>query len=132
VTYTRYADDLSFSANNSDQLAVVERAVVELCVRLKSPSLTINAEKTVRVSRRDARRVTGLVLTNDRKVSLGRGEKRRIRASVHHFLTNRLDADETVKLRGMLNYVNSVEPAFMRRLAEKYGDEIISRLQKGK
>jgi len=131
VTYTRYADDLTFSADTSDQLKVVEKTVLTLCSRSKSPPLTINQEKTVRVSKRDARRVTGLVLTNDRKVSLGREEKRRIRAWVHHFVTNRLDADQTLKLRGMLNYVNSVEPAFMRRLRKKYGPDTITRLQTG-
>jgi RNA-directed DNA polymerase len=131
VIYTRYADDLSFSADNSEELRAVENAVVELCRRSKSPSLAINQEKTVRVSKRDARRVTGLVLTNDRKVSLGRDEKRRIRAWVHHFVTNRLNADRILKLRGMLNYVNSVEPAFMRRLRNKYGADTITRLQRG-
>lgn len=131
VTYTRYADDLSFSADSSEQLKVVEKAVLELCGRSKSPSLTINQEKTVRVSKREARRVTGLVLTNDRKVSLGREEKRRIRAWVHHFVTNRLGADQIPKLRGMLNYVNSVEPTFLRRLRNKYGAETITRLQAG-
>jgi hypothetical protein len=132
VTYTRYADDLSFSANSSDQLEIVENAVVDLCRRSKSPSLTLNQDKTVRVSKKDARRVTGLVLTNDRKVSLGRDEKRRIRAWVHHFVTNRLDADQIPKLRGMLNYVNSVEPTFVRRIQSKYGADIIARLQTGK
>ncbi len=131
VTYTRYADDLSFSADNSDQLQAVEKVIIDLCRRTRSPSLTINQEKIVRVSKRDARRVTGLVLTNDRKVSLGREEKRRIRAWVHHFVTNRLDADQVLKLRGMLSYVNSVEPAFMRRLRKKYGADTITRLQKG-
>lgn len=131
VTYTRYADDLSFSANSSEQLRLVEKTVVELCARSKSPSLTINQEKTVRVSKRHARRVTGLVLTNDRKVSLGREEKRRIRAWVHHFVTNRLDAEQIQKLRGMLNYVNSVEPAFLRRLRKKYGAGTITSLQTG-
>jgi len=131
VIYTRYADDISFSANSSAQLQTVENAVLDLCARSKSPSLTINQRKTVRVSRRDARRVTGLVLTNDRRVSLGRDEKRRIRAWVHHFVTDRLDSAKTSQLRGMLNYVNSVEPAFLRRLGEKYGVEVIARLRTG-
>ncbi len=131
VTYTRYADDLTFSAETSDQLAAVERAVLNLCSRLASPVLTINKKKTVRVSKRDSRRVTGLVLTNDRKVSLGREEKRRIRAWVHHYVTHRLDPDQTMKLRGMLNYVNSVEPSFMRRLRKKFGSETIRLLQTG-
>lgn len=131
VTYTRYADDLTFSADISGQLALVERAILDLVRRLRSPSLTVNQSKTVRVSKKDSRRVTGLVLTNDEKVSLGRDQKRRIRAWVHHFSTGQLNADQTLKLRGMLNYVNSVEPSFMKRLRKKYGARTIRRLQIG-
>lgn len=131
VAYTRYADDLTFSAEDSDQLRVAEKTVLEFCRRSKSPALTVNHEKTVRVSKRDARRVTGLVLTNDQKVSLGHDEKRRIRAWVHHFVTNRLDEKEVLRLKGMLAYINSVEPQFIQRLCHKYGAETIGRLQTG-
>jgi RNA-directed DNA polymerase len=62
---------------------------------------------------------------------LGREQKRKIRAWVHHFVTNRLGTDQTLELRGMLNYVNSVEPAFMRRLRKKYGADTIRHLQTG-
>ena len=105
--------------------------MVDICSRLKSPVLRINETKTVRVSKRDSRRVTGLVLTNDRKVSLGREEKHRIRAWVHHFVTNKLQADQVLKLRGMLNYIHSVEPSFIRRLVKKYGADVIRRIRRG-
>jgi RNA-directed DNA polymerase len=131
VAYTRYADDLTFSAKNSESLAQVEEMVHGLCRRMRRPSLTIKEEKTVRVSKRDSRRVTGLVLTNDRKVSLGRDLKRRIRAWVHHFVTDRLSEEDALRLRGMLNHVNSVEPAFIQRLIEKYGAGTIRRIQTG-
>jgi len=131
VVYTRYADDLTFSAETSKRLALVEQAVLNLVARLKSPSLTVNEKKTVRVSKREARRVTGLILTNDEKVSLGRDQKRNIRAGVHHFAMGRLDSAEVLKLRGMLNYVNSVEPAFLRRLRKKYGASTLKRLREG-
>jgi hypothetical protein len=127
VTYTRYADDLSFSAVVSERLQTVENAVIDWCARSKSPVLSVNQSKTVRVSRSDARRVTGLVLTNDRRVSLGREVKRLLRASVHHFVTGKLTTEETLKLRGMLSYVNSVEPTFLRRLRKKYGADQIQR-----
>ena len=128
VTYTRYADDLSFSATRPEDLRAVERAVLNWCRRSKSPSLAVNESKTVRVSKRDARRVTGLVLTNDRKVSLGREEKRRIRAFMHHFVTGRLDETELLKLRGTLSYVKSVEPTYLRRLRKKYGASEVKRV----
>ncbi|OFW39407.1 MAG: hypothetical protein A3J28_02565 [Acidobacteria bacterium RIFCSPLOWO2_12_FULL_60_22] len=129
VSYTRYADDLSFSANLSDELRRVEEWVTHLCDNLESPRLSLNREKTVRVSKKRARRVTGLVLTNDSKVSIGRDQKRRIRASVHHFATGRLPEDQSRKLRGLLAYINSVEPSFLNRLRHKYGADTIKRLQ---
>ena len=128
--YTRYADDLTFSADRSSTLQLVEKAVLDFSRRSVSPALTVNQDKTVRVSRSDSRRVTGLVLTNDRKVSLGREEKRLIRARMHHFVTDRLETEQILQLRGMLAYVHSVEPSFMRRLSKKYGPEAIRRCRK--
>jgi hypothetical protein len=128
VSYTRYADDISFSAKVSDLLRRVELQVHRICENLESPRLALNRRKTVRVSKKTSRRVTGLVLTNDAKVSLGRDYKRSIRASVHHFITNQLAASECAKLRGVLAYVNSVEPEYLKRLQEHYGRDVIQRI----
>jgi len=127
VRYTRYADDLSFSAAQSEDLQMVEQGVIRWCATSSSPRLSVNEKKTVRVSRRESRRVTGLVLTNDDKVSLGRDMKRAIRATMHHFATGRLTPDEIQRLRGMLAYVNSVEPPFLQRLRDKYGSDLVTR-----
>lgn len=127
VKYTRYADDLSFSATKSENLQLVEQAVIKWCESSTTPRLAVNPKKTVRVSKRESRRVTGLVITNDRKVSLGREMKRTIRATMHHFATGRLGPDDIFKLRGMLAYVNSVEPTFLRRLRKKYGADVVRR-----
>ncbi len=129
ITYTRYADDLSFSAQTSALLARAEEMVTALCRRTRSPLLTLNQEKTVRVSKKRLRRVTGLVLTNEGHISLGRDTKRDIRATVHHFLTGKLTREETLSLRGTLAYVKSVEPEFLNRLRTKYGFQIIRRIQ---
>lgn len=119
-SYTRYADDITFSAHDSEALAKIESAVFELCNSMESPRLTVNPRKTVRCSRADSRRVTGLILTNDSKVSLGRAKKRTIRAQVHSFLVNKLPKEEVEKLKGMLAYANAVEPSFVARLASRY------------
>lgn len=129
IAYTRYADDLSFSAQASEVLSEAEAMVNALCARQQSPRLTLNREKTVRVSKKRSRRVTGLVLSNDGRVSLGRNTKRKIRATVHHFLTGRLSKEEALSLRGMLAYVNSVEPQFLNSLRATYGREAILRIQ---
>lgn len=129
VSYTRYADDLSFSADVSSKLEKVEKMVLALCNRLISPKLRINHEKTVRVSKKDARRITGLTISNDARISLGRVQKRRIRACVHHFAAGRLTKEQQLELKGMLAYVNAVEPSFLARLRRKYSFQVIHRIQ---
>jgi retron-type reverse transcriptase len=128
VRYTRYADDLTFSTNRPNILREIEVQVADICVRMKHPKLRINTEKTVHASRRGARRVTGLVLANSGEVSLGRDRKRLIRAQVHHCLNGNLSANEASKLRGMLAFVNSVEPSFIERLRDHYGGKQIDRI----
>ena len=130
AAYTRYADDLTFSADRSRTLQLVEKAVLNFSRRSVSPTLAVNQDKTVRVSRKDSRRVTGLVLTNDGKVSLGREGKRRIRAQMHYFVTDRLETEQILQLQGMLAHVHSVESSFMRRLSKKYGPDTIRRCLK--
>jgi RNA-directed DNA polymerase len=129
TTYTRYADDLSFSAKKSSELGTVERFVKGLCKRTTSPKLVLNSEKLVRVSKRDSRRITGLIITNDAKVSLGRDKKRQIRASVHHFIAGRFSEEQGLQLKGTLAFVKSVEPTFLARLQKKYGQHEIRRIQ---
>ena len=127
--FTRYADDLSFSANESRVLRQVERGVAEICRNVPYPYLRINEEKTVRVSRKTSRRVTGLVLTNDERVSIGREEKRRIRSFVHYYVNGRLSQEEFLNLKGTLAFVNSVEPSFLARLRNTYGSDVIREIQ---
>jgi len=128
VSYTRYADDLSFSADASEKLRLVEEMVNRLSGSLESPRLTLNTEKTVRVSKKRARRVTGLILTNDAKVSIGRVHKRRVRAAVNYFVSGRLPRDQCAQLRGMLAFVKSVEPEFLNRLRNHYGTDVIRKI----
>jgi len=129
IAYTRYADDLSLSSAVSSELEEVEKFIRKICNQTRSPKLTLNLDKLVRVSKKKSRRITGLVISNEGKVSLGHDKKRQLRASVHHFVTGRLSIEQSLELRGMLAYVNSVEPSFLARLSRKYGSEVIRRIQ---
>jgi hypothetical protein len=129
IAYTRYADDLSFSAQTSNLLAEAEQMVAGLCTKRRNPRLLLNLEKTVRVSKKRSRKVTGLVLTNEGRISLGRDLKREISATVHHFITGKLNREEALGLRGTLAYVNSVEPEFLHRLRTKYGPQVVRQIQ---
>jgi len=128
VTYTRYADDLTFSTNKRQILTGVATEIDRICRELPFPRLRLNTEKTVHASKATSRRVTGLVLSNEGKVSLGHKRKRDIRAAVHHFKVGKLTADKTTVLAGMLAFVNSVEPSFLQALTKRYGKSVIKRL----
>lgn len=128
VTYTRYADDMTFSTNKRDVLRSVTPVVAQVCDTLPYPRLHLKPEKTVHASRATSRRVTGLVLSNEGLVSIGHRRKREIRAAVHHFKAGKLNADNAAVLGGTLAFVNSVEPAFIKVLTKRYGRSVIKRI----
>lgn len=130
VTYTRYADDLTFSAPRAGFLNGVIKMVAGTIRALKYPKLEINAEKTTFITSKYRRTVTGLTITNDDRVTIGRESKRQLHAAVHQALFSRLSSEELQVLAGTLAYVNSVEPEFLSVLRRKYGNDIVALIQR--
>jgi hypothetical protein len=129
VAYTRYADDMTFSANRTGYLTVVEKILRKTISDIHLPKLKINEGKTVLATKKYRREVTGLILTNDNRVSLGRSRKRDLRARLHHFLLGNLDIDESVRLAGHMAFAKDVEPEFYTRMERVYGAEILEKLK---
>ncbi len=129
VVYTRYADDLTFSAPRTGFLTVVRAAVQRAINEVAWPRLCINDSKTVVATMKYKREVTGLVLANDGSVSLGHERKKCIRAGVHWALTGKLGAADLDSLQGLLSFASDVEPAFIARLETRYGRENIWHLR---
>jgi hypothetical protein len=120
ITYTRYADDLAFSTNRPNHLERVLDIVRDLLRTLPYPRLSLNERKLISTSKKFRRTVTGLVLSSQGAVSLGRERKRQIRSMMHRFVTGKLSAEECVRLRGILSFANDVEPSFLKSLEEHY------------
>ncbi len=130
VVYTRYADDLTFSAPRTGFLNSVIKAVAGTIRNLKYPKLEINMQKTKFVTSKYHRTVTGLTITNDNRVTIGRESKRKLHAAVHQALLLRLSSEELQVLAGMLGYVNSVEPEFLSVLHHRYGNDVVAFIQR--
>lgn len=128
ITYTRYADDLSFSTNEPNQLEKLERLLPILINEASPVDLVINAEKTVHTSKKHGRRITGLVITSKNEISIGRERKRLLRSQIYRFLNGMLAPEEKDSVRGYLAFLNSVEPAQITRLKKYYGENIIDNL----
>lgn len=126
IVYSRYADDLFFSSDAPGLLLDVERDVSCLLSQLEYPrNLELNCSKTFHSSRKGRRIVTGLVLTPQGGLSLGRGLKRKIRSLVFRYPD--LSPVEKNRLAGLLNFCRDVEPCFINRLILKYGPERVER-----
>lgn len=123
-TYTRYADDLTFSgaaeaaAKTGYLLARVRHIVAD-------ENLTVNETKT-RVQRPNARQtVTGIVV--NKRPNVARRTTKRLRAILHQAkkdglaAQNREQRDNFVDwLGGMIAYVQMVNPEKGKRLREKF------------
>lgn len=128
ITYSRYADDLTFSTNEKGISSTVQPFVEQALAELQYPRLKINPKKSIHSSRKFQRRVTGLVLANNNTISLGRERKREISALVHKFGRGQLSENETYRLQGLLGLARDVEPAFIVRMAAKYSSKLLSEI----
>lgn len=126
AVYSRYADDLYFSTDEPDTLAGILAGVREDLRQRATPSLRINEAKTVFSSRKRRRLVTGLVLSSQGRVSLGRAKKRRIRALLFRHSLGQASPTDVAYLRGFIAYALSVEPAFVETLRRRYGSAVTS------
>jgi RNA-directed DNA polymerase len=124
LTYTRYADDLTFSA--SDEL---DGRIGYLLARIRhitqDEGFAINGKKTRVLGRRSSQRVTGVVV-ND-KLSLPRAELRRLRAILHRASKEGLDAqnrenrpDFRAWLQGKIAYVRMIRPDLGEKMREEF------------
>ena len=126
-TYTRYADDLSFStsANNDKQIA---RLLFFLEKIIVSEGLTINTDKTTIMRKGRQQRVTGIVV--NQKLNIPREDMRRFRALLHNIDQNGWKGSENLALsvKGYISFVKMVNPergmqfeACLNQIVKKYG-----------
>lgn len=124
VTYSRYADDLFFSAKLPNLLASLEPQVSDVFSKLAFPKgLSLNPSKTRRSSKRGRRRVTGITLGTDGKPHIGRHLKRKIRAMIHRLDT--LNPGQRASLAGLIAYSGGFDPDFVNSLITKYGHAVV-------
>jgi len=130
VIYTRYADDITFSTDRSDVLRDIPNFIQETLNAMQYPKLTINSRKTLHTSKKRNRKVTGLTISNDGVASIGRDRKRTISAMVHKSKLNELSQKDLEALKGQLGFIKFIDPVFFQKLKDKYGSDLIERIQK--
>jgi len=119
-TYTRYADDLTFSGDAAFERSL-KRFLPLLQKIVKAEGFKLKKDKT-HLARRGARqKVTGLVVNDGPRVP--RAYRRRLRAILHNARKTGLDAQNRDKhphfahaLRGRIEFVRSTHPQLAAKL----------------
>lgn len=124
LVYTRYADDIFISSFEKGLLSDAESFVSEVVVSHTQPILKINSKKTLHLSKAHYRSVTGLVLTPQGHVSLGRDRKREIRSLVYKAINGSIEAKDRGYLTGMIAFAQDVEPEFIVNLSRKFETDV--------
>ena len=131
ISYTRYADDLTFSTNKSEILFNIPERVRKLLIILYGQKIQINQIKTAFSSKKHNRHVTGLTITNENSVSIGRAKKRYIKHLVHKSIEEEISVEGLNYLKGYLGFIQHVEPKFLMALERKYTEAVIKKIRLG-
>lgn len=125
---TRYADDITVSGDTVTSLLKFEASLKVAIEKGAGFKLTFNDEKRGLYGPGERHMVTGLVLTPDGKVSIGRDRKREISALIHQFSLSKQVITQSLRTRGLLAFAMSADPAFVESMTSKYGRDVLSRL----
>lgn len=128
ITYTRYADDITFSTNIRNKLFDIPSLIKQLLVEHFDGRITINESKTVFSSMSHNRHVTGITITNEGQLSIGREKKRYISSLIHKFSLNLLPDEDICYLQGLFSFACHIEPSFKYRMIKKYTPDVVNKI----
>jgi hypothetical protein len=107
LTYTRYADDLTFSsADPAKSVVAIKRKVTAI---VEDEGFTVNPNKIAIMRGFQRQKITGLVVGNNGSVNIPRRTRRLIRSAVDHW--HQQTPERRAQIFGWISYMNSVNPA---------------------
>lgn len=112
--YSRYADDIFISS----QVYLPENLRKEVDDKLSENGFLSNDEKTCFMSKKGRRQITGLVLTETGRVSIGTARRRAIKDMIYNRIVNGQGNPDIIL--GHLAFLKDVEPAVYNNYMIKY------------
>jgi hypothetical protein len=129
LVYTRYADDLFVSSFELGQLEGFENVIVKSKRGIPHLRLRLNHQKTAYLSKKYRRVITGVVITPQHTLSIGRERKREVKSLIHQWIKGDIDSGTFYYLKGLFAFAIDIEPEFESRLMVKYGKDRIEQLR---
>ncbi len=134
VAFTRYADDIILSAAERSQVEAGACVLEELLGSMFNNTLQLHRGKSKFLKAGGKIKLLGMVLLPNGSVSVDSAVKDEIETMLHLYLRNRerfnalLEAGPDkveARLAGLLNYVNTVDQAYLDKLRRKYGAAVV-------
>ncbi len=135
ISYTRYADDLTFSSLNPSKIIKIIPVIKTI---IEDENFIVNHKKTRIASSARAKVITGLIVNED-NVGIGKQKYKELRAKIHHLTLPKEQTNEKLlnHVNGWLSYLNSVDKErygkakkYLSELTKKHPTTIIAKLDK--
>lgn len=131
-TYTRYADDLTFSCKDQESSKNIGKVISKVSKIVENAGLKVNNKKTHIARKNSKQEVTGIVV--NKKLNVDKVTLKKLRATLHNIENNGLEnanwnnsKDVIYSLVGYVNFVIQVNPvkgeifkAQLSRIIRKY------------
>jgi RNA-directed DNA polymerase len=131
IIYTRYSDDLIFSAQNDAELKSLPQQIEKWLDEFYDGRFKPNPYKSFFTHTGKKVKLLGLVIQPNGHISVSRSLKNKIEALLHYFIEDRVVfarllaqhfADNPVGVMSMLSWVQSVDRPYIEKLRKKYGN----------
>jgi RNA-directed DNA polymerase len=134
LVYTRYSDDIVVSGKDAVAVKEVEESMVTALVEIFMGDLKPNQGKAKLLHVGSKVKLLGMVLLPNGTVSVDASVKSEIEVLIHFYLRDRPkfaslveDGEQKAEARlaGLLNYVNTVDRAYLDKLRKKFGAAVV-------
>lgn len=121
ISYTRYADDLTFSGLNPSKVVKIIPMIKTI---IEDENFIVNNKKTRVAGSARAKSITGLIV-NDDSVGIGKEQYKKLRSKIYHLTlpTEQKNMKLFYHVGGWLSYLNSVDKERFKK-AKKYINEL--------
>lgn len=134
LMFTRYSDDIIVSGKNHAALDGIEASIAAFLSETMHGELTLHPGKSKFLHGGVKVKLLGMVLLPNGTISVDAGVKGEIEVLIHFYLRDRIKFADRVdgdphkaeaRLSGLLNYVNTVDQAYLNKLRKKFGAAVV-------
>ncbi|MDD4215048.1 MAG: retron St85 family RNA-directed DNA polymerase [Bacteroidales bacterium] len=134
INFTRYADDLSFSGLSPGKIVKIIPMIKTI---IEDEKFNINKKKTRVAGAARAKKITGLIISND-TYGIGKQKYLELRSKIYHLTMPSEQTNNNLlnEVSGWLSYLNSVDKTrlvkahkYIEHLEKKYPTTLVSKLK---